>query len=389
MESVERLVASWEQMAVTIRENELACQLTVEAWDRYREVGIEPGCLKLPQLTPPELQNIRIQNARLIEVTGPYIGLLASMLKDMKHIIALSDSTGWILELVGNVVAPGSGLSVGANWSEDCLGSNGIGTALRLGHPVFVYGVKHFGERHKGWGCLGVPIRENDNQIVGALNVSVPTERAYPESLIPALACVSAIEALLSGPCEDCSARHPRTTTRELLASAIHDLRNPMTVAKGLSQLGARHSESASLRSYFEQIDEQLDYVGAMLHEILEGFRQSEFENGSVAVVVDEAVRQVEPLAEAHDIKIEFEQLGPSIMQCKPKLLKRAVHNLLSNAIKATPAGGRVSVTVRESDDVVRISVADTGRGISEALGKKIFTPFVTDFKGGIGLGLF
>jgi CheY-like chemotaxis protein len=64
--------------------------------------------------------------------------------------------------------------------------------------------------------------------------------------------------------------------------------------------------------------------------------------------------------------------------------IMQVVLNLLSNARDATPAGGSVTITTRDSADWVEIEVTDTGSGIPEAIRERIFEPFVTT-KGALG----
>jgi signal transduction histidine kinase/ActR/RegA family two-component response regulator len=64
--------------------------------------------------------------------------------------------------------------------------------------------------------------------------------------------------------------------------------------------------------------------------------------------------------------------------------IMQVVLNLLSNARDATPPGGSITITTRDSADWVELAVADTGCGIPEALRERIFEPFVTT-KGALG----
>ncbi|MGI4872715.1 MAG: PAS domain-containing sensor histidine kinase [Janthinobacterium lividum] len=76
-------------------------------------------------------------------------------------------------------------------------------------------------------------------------------------------------------------------------------------------------------------------------------------------------------------------------------LFGRVVDNLVSNALKFTPAGGRVTVTLREEAGRVLLTVQDTGIGIPEALHADLFKKFSTSARAGVGgeastgLGLF
>ena len=77
--------------------------------------------------------------------------------------------------------------------------------------------------------------------------------------------------------------------------------------------------------------------------------------------------------------------------------LRRVIRNLIDNAIKYTPAGGRITVSARESEDLLGISVSDTGKGITEGDVPHVFEKFYRAeseaddgaTKPGVGLGLY
>ena len=64
------------------------------------------------------------------------------------------------------------------------------------------------------------------------------------------------------------------------------------------------------------------------------------------------------------------------------------VGNLLSNAFKATPDGGRIALSLAQTNGVVRVGVEDTGPGIAAEQRERLFRPFVSEATGGTGLGL-
>jgi signal transduction histidine kinase len=70
-------------------------------------------------------------------------------------------------------------------------------------------------------------------------------------------------------------------------------------------------------------------------------------------------------------------------------VLRRIVENLVSNAIDSLDGkGGTVTVTTEQGSGVVRIAVADTGRGMSKAELDRAFNDFYSTKPGGTGLGL-
>jgi signal transduction histidine kinase len=69
-------------------------------------------------------------------------------------------------------------------------------------------------------------------------------------------------------------------------------------------------------------------------------------------------------------------------------LMRGALMNLMLNAIEAMPNGGTLNVKSERTDEMLRLEITDTGRGIGEEEAKNIFEPFYTTKKQGLGLGM-
>ena len=83
------------------------------------------------------------------------------------------------------------------------------------------------------------------------------------------------------------------------------------------------------------------------------------------------------PRADAKGVTLEYERRAPPVMvTLDADRMEQVVNNLLVNAIKFTPAGGRVTVTVRSDGDTAELVVADTGEGIDPEFLPHVFTPF-------------
>jgi two-component system sensor histidine kinase VicK len=100
----------------------------------------------------------------------------------------------------------------------------------------------------------------------------------------------------------------------------------------------------------------------------------------------------------AHDKDLELDlDLPPQVVTANlnADLFGRVVDNLVSNALKFTPAGGRVTVGLREQAGRVRLTVQDTGIGIPETLQAGLFEKFSSSARTGVGgeastgLGMF
>jgi two-component system sporulation sensor kinase A len=89
----------------------------------------------------------------------------------------------------------------------------------------------------------------------------------------------------------------------------------------------------------------------------------------------------------AIDLNVDMPDDVPEVA-CSQSDLEQVFLNLLTNAREATPHGGRIMVTVRATDHVVEISIADTGCGIPPENLPRVLEPFFTTKPAGNGLGL-
>ena len=103
--------------------------------------------------------------------------------------------------------------------------------------------------------------------------------------------------------------------------------------------------------------------------------RPSQFEIGLVVATQCDLAR---PLSEKKNIDLEYETApGLSSMKQDQGKIEQILNNLLSNAIKFTPDGGRIQVkTLQDSLGDLRLSVSDTGVGISESEQALVFEKF-------------
>ena len=99
-----------------------------------------------------------------------------------------------------------------------------------------------------------------------------------------------------------------------------------------------------------------------------------------------------EPLLREKKITLHYQcQLNAHVVAVEKRYLERLVWNLLSNAGKYTPEGGEITVTLRQSEKHVYLSVADTGRGMTDEEKELAFSRYrhsQPSLDHGIGLGL-
>ena len=137
------------------------------------------------------------------------------------------------------------------------------------------------------------------------------------------------------------------------------------------------------------QSSEGADRVKQIVHD-LKGFARTDDSSFELADLND-CVRSTVNIVR-NEIKYVAEldlQLGdiPHI-SCSRNQLSQVIINLLVNAAHSIDSHGSITVTTRQVDDTVVLSVRDTGKGMTEEVRKRIFEPFFTTKGVGKGTGL-
>lgn len=180
-------------------------------------------------------------------------------------------------------------------------------------------------------------------------------------------------------------------------ASIAHELKNPLAVIKANIEV-LMDQNSPSVEEYEETVGivkQSVDKMNASIEALLDLVQE---ENAALNDIInlDELMEDV-----IADLRANADKQNIEISLCVDKiqaltgnevLIYRALYNLVENAIKYTPEGGRVSVVGTCDDEVAKIVIKDTGRGISEDEIEAIFTPFYrgkqSKSQEGLGLGL-
>jgi signal transduction histidine kinase len=181
-----------------------------------------------------------------------------------------------------------------------------------------------------------------------------------------------------------------------LSADVSHELRTPLTIIRGnvdLLRRGAA-SDPIELNEALSIIDGELDRMSRIVADLL---LLSQADAGLTLrlqlVELDTIVLDVYRQARvtANDVNIQLGHEDQAIVQGDADRLKQLLLNLVTNAIKHTPGGGYVTLSLFREPEWVRITVADTGRGIAPTALPHIFERFYrgedNDQKG-VGLGL-
>lgn len=185
---------------------------------------------------------------------------------------------------------------------------------------------------------------------------------------------------------------------------AAHELSTPMTPIKLQMHLLKSHSDEPALETHRRSIhllDRNFQRLQSLVGDLLDSSRlQSDRmplrpEPLDMAALVNEVTESFEPAASAARVRLVAN--APPAIACiaDGDRITQAITNLLSNALKFTPPDGSVQVEVSAKDRRVRITVKDTGSGLTAKQAARLFQPFeqVHDAqianKTGSGLGLY
>lgn len=186
------------------------------------------------------------------------------------------------------------------------------------------------------------------------------------------------------------AARRQAEARRAQLASASHDLRQPLlSLRSGLAKIGERDPETgAQMRSAFDYLEElarsQLSETAADDHALSQ---ESAAEIFSVHVVLDNVRAMFAEEARAKGLALRYVPCSASV-EADPVTLIRIVSNLVSNAIKYTDRGA-ILIGCRRLPGTISIEVHDNGRGMTENELARALEPYEKgEDSNGAGLGL-
>ena len=188
-----------------------------ESWRRVLRAGVDPERGRGESLIGAADLEARRAQSPLALVLDDLTGGLDAVIADGDNILVIADAVGHVLWRGGQTRvlhrADRLGFVEGADWGEQSVGTNAIGTALMSGGPVQVFSAEHFVRTHHTWTCTGAPIRDpRTDAVLGVVDVSGPAATIHPTTL----ALVSAVAKLAESQLRE----HHRRRLDELRAIA-------------------------------------------------------------------------------------------------------------------------------------------------------------------------
>ncbi|MFH0919342.1 MAG: ATP-binding protein [Fibrobacterota bacterium] len=182
-------------------------------------------------------------------------------------------------------------------------------------------------------------------------------------------------------------------TMGTMLSGIAHELRNPLTIINARAQrllAGPSAELNDRARKAVESIEDQSKRCGEIINNLLDFSRKkvAGIVLANVNEIIDSALNFLAFEHRADGIEILRNFSENCIARCDKNQMEQVFLNLFTNACDAMAGSGNLVLTTENSENYIRISVRDTGPGISDEHKKKIFDPFFTTKEAGKGTGL-
>lgn len=179
----------------------------------------------------------------------------------------------------------------------------------------------------------------------------------------------------------------------QMAASISHEVRNPLTTAKGFLQLMGKEGINEETRErYRSYAQEGINHANAIISDYLNYAKptREQAQPFDIRAELDGLMPWVTPLSTMADVEIRIQHVkdGPLMMLGEPKKFQQCMLNIIKNAIESMPSGGTMTVVTWSEGSKLCIQVSDTGVGMSEEQLRQIGKPFFTTKEAGTGLGM-
>jgi PAS domain S-box-containing protein len=241
------------------------------------------------------------------------------------------------------------------------------------------------------------PIRDENGNVVGASNISrdITNEKRAREERARLLEREQQARE---------EAEAANRLKDEFLATLSHELRNPLNVVIGYSEI-LRRSEEMGNKGFVGRAAEVIRRNALAQSQLVSDLLDlSRLQMGKLAInqqpvslltIVTDAIETVKTETEAKNISLKLvASQDPFMVDGDPVRLGQIAWNLLNNAVKFTPAGGEITISLTAEDNGAQFMVEDTGQGIAPEFMPHVFEIFrqgdasSSRRQGGMGIGL-
>lgn len=193
--------------------------VVAQSWARSGDAGLDP-VRHLPSILMDDREiEERWSRHPLYPVLPMLRDLLTGATSQSGHMLVISDADGVLMWIEGHhrVIEATNDMHFvcGADWSERGAGTNALGTAIAVDHPVQIFSAEHFNRIVHPWQCSGAPIHDPaTGEILGVVDLTGHLRTAHPHTLALVTAAAGMAEAYL---------RHDQARRDEVVREAYLD----------------------------------------------------------------------------------------------------------------------------------------------------------------------
>jgi signal transduction histidine kinase len=193
----------------------------------------------------------------------------------------------------------------------------------------------------------------------------------------------------------DALVRSEKLALAGLMAARVaHDVRNPLSSMKIQAQmLGSCLGDQAQSRKLLDAVLRDIQQLESVVRDLIELARPGELQRRPTAIdaVVDDVLQQLSPQLSYRKITVDT-TLPKELPEVDLDVgrFRQALLNLIGNGADAMPTGGTLTITTELGANAatVVLDICDDGVGIDPSIRDRLFDPFVSTKRDGVGLGL-
>ncbi|HYD19928.1 MAG TPA: ATP-binding protein, partial [Flavipsychrobacter sp.] len=179
--------------------------------------------------------------------------------------------------------------------------------------------------------------------------------------------------------------------TARLVHTLAHEVRNPLNnITLSVEQM-SEDVKDENMQSYLNIISRNSKRINSLISELLNTSRPAEIslQKQPLHVILDEVIGAAKDRMTLKRIELESEYIQDAFINADKSKLIIALLNIVINAVEAMQEGeGQLSIKTELHEKEVTIAIKDTGCGISEENISRLFEPYFTQKRNGVGLGL-
>lgn len=175
----------------------------------------------------------------------------------------------------------------------------------------------------------------------------------------------------------------------EMAGGVAHELRNSLATLRGYLTLIERRPDEESIADYLSEIRHEADHLERVLEDFLAFARPGTARLQELSLTQLARRAAADPSLAGVEVRVrDGEDLR---LRGDSQLLERALRNLLHNAAQAEREAGRqgpIDLGIEEGPEGIELVIEDRGPGLPPEMRERLFHPFATGRRGGVGLGL-